>query len=131
MTLAVDYPLLNLFWTILWFAVMVGWIMTLFLVIMDVFRSRDMGGWGKALWLLLVLVLPVLGVLIYLLARGNTMTERSAAEIAANERSMRAYVQDAAGGSTPADELTKLAALRDQGVITDADFQAAKARILA
>jgi hypothetical protein len=131
--LAVDYPLLNLFWTILWFAMLIGWMMALFAVIGDVFRSHDMGGLAKGLWILLVLLMPFFGVLIYLIARGGRMAEHSAQDAASADQRMRSYVRDAAGmdGTGPADQLAKLADLRDQGVISDDEFQQGKARILA
>src|SRR5687768_4059716 len=116
-TLAYDYPLLSIFWSMLWFAVLVGWIMALFSVLTDVFRSPDMGGFAKTIWVLIILVLPVLGVLIYLLARGDKMTQHAIAQAQAQEQMMRSYVQDAAGsaGGSAADQLAKLADLRDRG----------------
>lgn len=132
-TLAYDYPLLSIFWSMLWFAVLVGWIMALFSVLTDVFRSPDMGGFAKTLWVLVILVLPVLGVLIYLLARGNKMTEHAIAQAQAQEQMMRSYVQETAAGvsgGSAADQLAKLADLRDRGVITEEEFQKSKAQIL-
>jgi hypothetical protein len=130
--LAYTYPLLDAFWTMLEFFLFIIWIIILFRVIVDIFRSRDMGGWGKALWLLLVIVLPFVGVIIYLIARGKGMGERDVQEARARDQEYRAYVQDAATGSgaSPADQLAKLADLRDRGVITDADFEQQKAKIL-
>ena len=133
-TLAYDYPLLSLFWTMLWFAVLVAWIMALFSVLTDVFRSHDMGGFAKTIWVLVILVMPILGVLIYLLARGDKMTEHAVAQAQAQEQMMRSYVQDAAasaGGGNAADQLAKLADLRDRGAITEAEFEQGKAQILA
>jgi hypothetical protein len=130
--LAYTYPLLDAFWTMLEFFLFIIWIIILFRVIVDIFRSRDMGGWGKALWLLLVIVLPFVGVIIYLIARGKGMGERDVQEARARDQEFRAYVQDAASGpdASPADQLAKLADLRDRGVITDADFEQQKAKIL-
>ena len=96
----------------------------------DVFRSRDMSGFGKAAWIFFIIVVPWLGVLIYLLVRGDGMSERSAEDYALLEQRRRAYIQEVAGSST-ADELSKLADLRDKGVITDAEFEAQKAKLLA
>jgi len=130
--LAYTYPLLGAFWTMLWFFLFIIWIIILFRVIVDIFRSRDMGGWGKALWLIFVIILPFLGVIIYLIARGKEMGERDMQEAQARDQQFRAYVQDAASGqgTSSADELAKLADLRDRGVITEADFEQQKAKIL-
>ena len=125
-TLAYDYPLLSIFLSMLWFAVLVAWIMALFSVLTDVFRSHDMGGFAKTIWVLVILVMPILGVLIYLLARGDKMTEHAVAQAQAQEQMMRSYVQDAAasaGGGNAADQLAKLADLRDRGAITEAEFE--------
>jgi hypothetical protein len=131
--LAYDYPLLGMFWTFLWFFLWIAWIVVLFRVIFDIFRSKDMGGWGKALWVIFVIFLPFLGVLVYLIARGHGMGERDLAEAQARDTAFRAYVQDAAttSGGGSADELTKLADLRDRGVISEDEFQAQKAKLLA
>jgi Short C-terminal domain/Phospholipase_D-nuclease N-terminal len=129
--LAYDYPLLGMFWTFLWFFLWIAWIVVLFRVIFDIFRSKDMGGWGKALWVIFVVFLPFLGVLVYLIARGHSMSERDYQDAAAQEKAFQAYVRSAAGtGGGSADELTKLADLRDKGVISDAEFQAQKAKLL-
>ena len=128
-----DYPLLGMFWTFLWFFLWIAWIVVLFRVIFDIFRSKDMGGWGKALWVIFVIFLPFLGVLVYLIARGHSMSERDLADAQAQEQAFQTYVRSAAAtsGGGSADELTKLAGLRDQGVITDAEFQQQKAKLLA
>ena len=125
------YPLLDAFLTMLWFFVWVLWIFLLFWIIFDIFRSRDLSRWAKALWLIFIVVLPFLGVLVYLIARGSSMHERQARDAQAQEQQFRAYVQEAASSGSSADELTKLADLRDRGVITDAEFQQSKAKILA
>ncbi|MFD6969554.1 SHOCT domain-containing protein [Streptomyces sp. NBC_01310] len=128
-----DYPLLNLFWTMLWFFLWVMWFFLLFKVITDIFRDHGLGGWGKAGWLILVLVLPYIGVLVYLIARGRSMHERDAKQVQENEQAFRAYVQKAAGpgaGGSSADELHKLAALKDKGDITQEEFDRAKAKLL-
>jgi hypothetical protein len=130
--LAYDYPLLGAFWTVLWLFIWILWIILLFRVIADIFRSHDLGGWGKALWLILVVLVPFLGVFIYVIARGHGMAERDIQRAQRQEEAFRSYVQSAAapGGGT-ADELAKLAGLRDQGVITPAEFEAQKAKLLA
>jgi hypothetical protein len=126
--LAYDYPLLGALLSIMWFFLLVVWIMALFHVIADIFRSKDLGGFAKAMWLLFVIVLPFLGVFVYLLARGDSMAAHSIADAQARESAFRSYVQETAGD--PAGEIQKLAALRDQGVISDAEFEAGKAKIL-
>jgi hypothetical protein len=131
--LAYDYPLLGVFWTMLWWFLLFAWIVLLFRVISDIFRSRDMGGFGKALWSIFVIVVPWLGVLAYLIVRGRDMSERDFEHARAQDAAFRSYVQEAAGtngSSGTADELTKLAALRSQGVITEAEFAQQKAKLL-
>ena len=123
-------PLLDVFFTMMWFFLWVLWFFLLFRVIMDIFRSRDLGGWGKAGWLVFVIVLPFLGVLVYLIARGHKMTERDAAQAREQDQAFRAYVQEAAHGNSTADDLAKLSDLRARGVITEADFQHGKEKIL-
>ena len=127
-----DYPLLNLFWTMLELFLWVLWFFLLFRVIIDIFRSHDLGGWGKALWLIFVIVVPFLGVLVYVIARGSSMGQRDERDAQQVDAATRTYIQSAAGTSTStAEELTKLAGLRDQGVITDAEFAAQKAKVLS
>lgn len=123
-------PLLDAFLTMMWFFLWVLWFFLLFRVIMDIFRSRDLGGWGKAGWTIFVMLLPFLGVLVYLIARGGKMHEREVAQAKAQDEALRAYVREAAqhNGST-ADELAKLADLHDHGVISDADFERGKAKV--
>jgi uncharacterized RDD family membrane protein YckC len=133
--LAYDYPLLGVFWSMMWLFLWIAWFFLLFRVISDIFRSGDMGGWAKALWIVFVIVLPFLGVLIYVIARGRSMGDRDIEHARAREQAFQAYVRDAAadsgGGGGTATELAKLAELRSQGVITDAEFEQQKARILA
>ncbi|MER5274150.1 SHOCT domain-containing protein [Streptomyces sp. NPDC002809] len=133
-----DYPLLNLFWTMLWFFLWIMWLFLLFRVIMDIFRSDDLGGWAKAGWLILALVLPYLGVLIYVIARGKSMGTRDVKEAKERDAAFKAYVRDAAGtsdgGGAPksshVEDLSKLADLRDKGAITDEEYQRAKTKLL-
>lgn len=127
-----NYPLLDLFLTMLWFFLWVLWIIVLFWIIMDIFRSRDLGGWGKAAWLVFVIVLPLFGVLTYLIARGSGMHDRQARDARAQDEAMRAYIRDAAGGdgNGNSDDLTTLAGLHDRGVLNDSEFEQAKAKIL-
>jgi hypothetical protein len=131
--IAYDYPLLGVFWTMLWLVLFFVWLWLLFTVFIDIFRSHDIGGFAKALWVIFVIVLPFLGVLMYLIVRGRHMQERAARSAARQQQEFRDYVQDAAGGSAvnAADQLSKLADLKDRGLLTDAEFQAEKAKILA
>ncbi len=126
-----QYPLLDAFLTMLYFFLWILWIFLVFRIIFDIFRSRDLSGWGKAGWLLLVIILPFLGVFIYLLARGGRMHERDVQQARVQDEAFQAYVREAAGTASSADQLTKLADLRQRGVIDEAEFTAEKARILA
>ena len=127
--LAYDYPLLNVFFSVMWFFFFVLWIWILIMVIVDVFRSHDIGGFAKALWLLFILFLPLLGVLVYLIARGGKMHQRAARDAQRQDQAFRSYVQETAR-SSGADEVAKLAQLRDSGAITEQEFQQAKAKAL-
>src|SRR5215475_14274674 len=97
-----SYPLLNIFWTMFIFFLWVIWIWVLIMVFIDIFRSRDLSGWAKALWFLFVLLIPLIGVLVYLIARGGRMQERTAQEAQQQDRQFRAYVQEAAGSQSSA-----------------------------
>lgn len=130
--LAYTYPLLSIFWTMLEFFFFVLWIWLLIYIFMDIFRSHDMGGFAKALWVLFVIILPFLGVLVYLIARGGSMHERAAKQAEAQQEAFDDYVkQTAGGGGSSADQLAKLADLKEKGVLTDAEFEAQKAKILS
>jgi hypothetical protein len=124
-------PLFDLFFAMLWFFLFVAWIWLLISVYADVFRSDDLGGVAKAFWVLFVLLLPYLGVLIYLIARGGSMQERSAAQMQQAQQATESYIREVAGGNSTADELLKLGQLRDQGVLTTEEFEAQKAKVLA
>jgi len=131
---AYDFPILGLFWTMLVVFIWVAFLFLLFRVIFDIFRSHDLGGFAKALWVLLVLILPWLGVLIYLIARGGKMHERDIASAKAQQEAFDAYVRSTAGSATStstADELAKLADLKAKGVLTAAEFDKQKAALLA
>ncbi|MGG8408992.1 SHOCT domain-containing protein [Streptomyces sp. 12297] len=130
-----DYPLLNLFWTMLWLFLWVMWFFLLFKVITDIFRDHELNGWAKAGWLVLVLLLPYLGVFVYLIVRGRSMGKRDVKEVEAREQAFRDYVQKAAGtgggATTAAEELGKLSALKEKGHLTQEEFDRAKAKLLA
>ncbi len=122
-------PLLHVFESIFMIFLMVAWIWVIIGVIGDVFASDDLSGVAKSVWMLLVIIVPWLGVLAYLIARGEGMRERRAQAIS-NMEVQRAYIQNIAGTSS-ADELAKLAKLKDDGVLTDAEFEAQKAKLLS
>jgi hypothetical protein len=128
-----SYPLLNLFWTMFEFFLWVIWIWILIWVFIDIFRSHDLSGWAKALWFLFVLIIPLIGVLVYLIVRGGSMHERAVQQAQRQDEEARRYIQQAAA-STPAstaDQLAKLADLRDRGVISAEEFEREKAKVLA
>ena len=127
------YPILDFFLTMLYFFLFIIWIWLLIMVFMDIFRSHDLGGWAKALWVIFIIILPFLGVFVYLIARGGKMRDRAARDVAQQQRAFDQYVQQTAGtsGSTTADQLAKLADLKSQGVLSEDEFQAQKAKILA
>jgi hypothetical protein len=132
--LAYDYPLLGALWTMFMFFLWIAWFFLLFRVIADVFRSHDLSGWGKTAWLVAVLVLPFVGVFAYVIARGDEMGRRDVAQAEAQKQAFDSYVRTAArngGSGGSADELAKLADLKSQGVITDAEFERQKAKVLA
>ena len=130
-----DYPLLNLFLTMLYFFLWIAWLFLLFRIILDIFRSHDLGGWGKALWTILILFVPFLGVLIYVIARGSSMQERDMQQARDSKQAMDRYITETAKGAAPAtspvDELTKLADLHKSGAINDDEFASMKAKVLA
>ena len=126
---ASNYPLLDIFWSILIFFGLFIWIYLIISIFADIFRSHDIGGFAKAMWVLFVLVIPLFGVLIYLIARGHGMAQRNVKQVQTEQRALDDYVRQTAGGS-PADELAKLAKLHEKGKISDEDFAKAKAKII-
>jgi putative oligomerization/nucleic acid binding protein/phospholipase D-like protein len=128
-----SYPLLGAFWTIFMIFLWVIWIWILVRVFIDIFRSQDLSGWAKALWFLFVLFIPIIGVVVYLIARGDSMSERTEQQAREQDAEFRGYVQEAAADSpaSTADQLAQLADLRDRGVITAGEFEREKAKILA
>ena len=124
-------PLLDLFFSMLWFFLFFAWIWLVITVFIDIFRSDDLSGWAKALWALFVLIVPLLGVLVYLIARGDGMSQRRADEAAQTRRAQDEYIREVTGSSAgSAEELAKLADLRDKGVLSEDEFAAQKAKIL-
>ena len=129
--IAYTYPLADLFGTMLGLFVFFIWFWLLIVVFSDIFRSRDLGGGAKMLWVLFVIILPFLGIFVYLIARGGKMHERAEAQAAQQQKSFDDYVKKTAGSESSTDQLAKLADLRKQGTITDAEFEAQKQKILA
>jgi hypothetical protein len=128
---AADFGTGEVFWSLLWLFLWVIWLWMLIVVFTDIFRSPDLSGWGKGLWTVFVLVVPYLGVLVYLIARGNKMSEHAAAQAAMQEAHLRQYVQSVAGTSSTADDLERLSELQSSGAISAEEYQTAKAKILA
>src|SRR5689334_20950537 len=117
----------------IWFTLFFIWIWLLIVVFSDIFRSHDMGGFAKFLWIVFVIFMPYLGVFVYLIARGHKMSEHALEAAAAQDAAQKAYIRDAVsgpGGSSAADQLTNLANLKAQGVIDDAEFAKMKAKIV-
>jgi hypothetical protein len=131
--LATNYPILDIFLTTLYFFIFIVWLWLLFMVFIDIFRSHDLHGWAKALWVIGIIVMPYLGVLVYLIFRGGKMHERAAQQAALQQKAFDQYVKQAAGtpGSTTADQLSKLAELKSKGILTDAEFESEKSKLLA
>jgi hypothetical protein len=130
--LAEEFGTGQVFWSMIWFFLFFIWIWILITVFADIFRSHDMGGWAKALWVIFVIFLPYLGVFVYLIARGGKMHEHAIEAAQAQDEQMRAYIRSATGpGGGTADEIARLKALHDQGVLSDDEFSAAKARAIS
>ncbi|MER5965324.1 SHOCT domain-containing protein [Streptomyces sp. NPDC002057] len=131
-----DYPLLNVFWTMLWFFLWIMWLFLLFKVITDIFRDHDMNGWAKAGWLIFCILLPYLGVLVYVIARGKGMSARDVKQAKASEAAFQDYIRktagtQGAGGGSSTDELARLVELKEKGAITPEEYEKAKAKVLA
>jgi ABC-type multidrug transport system fused ATPase/permease subunit len=128
--LAYTYPLADLFGTMLGLFVFFIWFWLLIVIFGDIFRSRDLGGGAKMLWVLFVIILPFLGIFVYLIARGGKMHERAEQQAQQQKQAFDSYVKDAAGSTSSAEQLTQLADLKEKGTITEAEFEAQKAKIL-
>jgi hypothetical protein len=127
--LAADYPFLNVLWTMIIFFAWIIYIWVAITVLIDVFRRHDIGGWHKALWVVFVIVLPFLGILVYLISNHDGMRDRSVKEVKAQQDAFDQYVRDAAGGS--AAEIAKAKELLDAGTISQQEFDAIKQKALA
>jgi hypothetical protein len=117
-------------WSFIWFFLFFIWIWLLIVVFSDIFRSKDLSGWAKALWVIFVIVVPYLGVFVYLIARGHTMQDHMVESAQAQDAAARQYVQSVVATSSPADEIARLAQLKESGAITEEEFQAGKAKAL-
>jgi hypothetical protein len=131
MPIAADYPFLNILWSMIIFFLWVAWIWILILILSDVFRRRDLSGCGKAAWTVFVIVLPFLGVLIYLIAESDGMAERRAQDEQGQRAQMDAYVKSVAGSGGPAAEIDKAKQLLDSGATNQTEYEALKAKALA
>ena len=129
--LLADYTFGQALLTVLEIFVFAAWLMVLFTIISDLFRDHEMSGWGKAAWIIFLIFIPFLGTLIYLIVRGQGMRDRALAEQQEAQKQLDTYVKQTAGGGSEADELTKLAKLHDDKKLSDAEFERAKAKIVA
>ena len=132
MILPLEYTVWDVFLSMLYFTLFFLWIWIFIMVVSDIFRSDDLSGWGKAGWIILCVVLPYLGVFVYLIVRGNSMAQRRTRDYADMQSRQDAYIREVAGsgGASSADEIQKLAQLRDSGTITAEEFDAGKKKIL-
>jgi len=131
MVFAADYPFLDVLWTMILFFCWVAWIWLLIVIISDLFRRHDISGWGKAGWTAFVIVLPFLGVLVYLIAQGKHMAERRASDVKASQAAFDQYVREAAGSSGPSDQIERAKQLLDSGAIDANEFEQLKRKALA
>ncbi|MER7000793.1 SHOCT domain-containing protein [Streptomyces sp. NPDC000410] len=130
--LAYDYPLLGAFWTVMWIFLWVMWFMLLFRIIVDIFRDHEMNGWAKAGWLILVLIIPFLGALIYVIVRGRDMGRREIQQAREQQSAFESYIREtAAGAGGGVDQLAKLSELKAKGDISEAEFERAKQKLLS
>lgn len=127
-----DVSLGDLIWTTIWVFFLILFIWVFIAIISDLFRDHTTGGWGKALWVLALIVFPLIGSLVYLIVRGSSMAERSAAQHRAAQEQFDSYVRAtaASSGTSSVDDLTRLAELRSNGTITEEEFQSMKSRIV-
>jgi len=127
----VDYPFLNILWSMLIFFVFITWIWMMVMILSDIFRRHDISGWGKAMWAIFIVVLPFLGALIYLIAQGDGMARRNADAAQGQKAQMDEYVRSVAGSGGAAAEIEKANQLLASGAISESEFAAIKAKALA
>ncbi|MFH9864367.1 SHOCT domain-containing protein [Streptomyces sp. NPDC017202] len=130
--LAYDFPVLGAFWSIMWFFLWIMWFVLLFRVVVDIFRDDDLSGWAKTGWLLFTIVLPFLGVFVYVIARGKDMGKREQRHVRAQQEQTQRYIRKTVGsaGTSEVDELAKLSEIRARGDITDEEYRRAKEKVL-
>jgi hypothetical protein len=130
--LGADWGTGEFLWSLIWFTLFFIWIWILIAVFADIFRSKDLGGFAKFLWIFFVIFMPYLGVFVYLIARGHKMSEHAAEQAAAMDAAQKAYIRDAVGGDAggPAAELERLATLKANGTIDEAEFQKLKSQVV-
>jgi ABC-type multidrug transport system fused ATPase/permease subunit len=128
---ATDYPLLDIFWTMLFFFIWITWFMLVFRIIADLFRRDDMGGFAKAMWMIFVIIAPFLGVLIYVISQGSSMAQRNMQDMQSRQAQFDAHVQSVAGSGGAAAEIEKAKSLLDSGAITQVEYERLKAAALA
>jgi hypothetical protein len=131
MVLAADYPFLDVFWTMIIFVLWIVWFFILFRVIADLFRRHDISGWVKVLWMIIVILLPFLGVFIYLITQGSHMAERDMRQAKAAQGEFDDYVKSVASSGSPAAEIERAQGLLSSGAISQAEFDQIKAKALA
>ncbi|MCX4526967.1 MULTISPECIES: SHOCT domain-containing protein [unclassified Streptomyces] len=129
--LAYDYPVLGAFWTVMWIFLWVLWLILLFRIIVDIFRDHEMNGWLKALWLLFIILIPFLGALVYVIARGRDMGKREFKHAQEQQQAFNSYIRETAKTGTAADDLERLSELKAKGVLTEEEFQQAKQKLLS
>ena len=130
MILASDFGSGQVFWSFLWFFIFFIWIMLLFQIFGDIMRSKDLGGWGKSLWVIGIILVPFFGIFLYLIIRGGKMHERQLAAAQANQQAMNQYIRDTASTGDPATQLTQLADLHTSGKLSDDEYATAKAKVI-
>jgi predicted PurR-regulated permease PerM len=128
---AADYPFLDVLWTMLVFFIWIAWFMILFRVLIDIFRRHDIGGGSKVLWIIFVILLPFLGVFVYIITQSHHMAERDMKQAQASQAQFDDYVKTVAGSGGPAAEIEKASALLSSGAITQAEFDEIKRKALA
>jgi type VI protein secretion system component VasK len=128
--LAADFGTGEVLWSFLWFFIFIIWIYLLIFIFSDIFRSEDLGGWSKAIWTIVIIFLPYIGIFAYLIIRGGSMAERQAKQMQAQQSAVDSYIRTTAAGATDAEQLAKLAELHSSGKLDDAEYATAKAKVL-
>ncbi len=129
--LAAEFGTGQVFWSILWFFLFFVWILLIFTIFGDIIRNDDMGGWAKAIWSIFIIFVPFIGIFAYLIINGSKMGERQVKAAQAQEAAMSDYIRTTAGTPSAADELAKLADLHTAGKLDDAEYAAAKAKVVS